>query len=46
MTWNKNDFPIGHTVEGVEVRTPSAFGQATIEDELPASEQGGTGGPS
>jgi len=44
MTWNKNDFPIGQTIEGVEVRTPSAFGQATIEDELPAS-GGGTSGP-
>ncbi|HET6909109.1 MAG TPA: type II toxin-antitoxin system VapC family toxin [Mycobacteriales bacterium] len=35
MTWNKNDFPIGQTVEGVEVREPFLFGQSTIDDELP-----------
>lgn len=40
MTWNKNDFPIGQTVEGVDVRVPFLFGQATLEDELPASEEG------
>ena len=38
MTWNKNDFPIGQTVEGVDVREPFLFGQVTLEDELPASE--------
>lgn len=35
MSWNKKDFPIGQTVEGVEVREPFLFGQSTIEDELP-----------
>lgn len=35
MTWNKNDFPIGQTVDGVDVREPFLFGQATLEDELP-----------
>lgn len=45
MTWNKKDFPIGQTVEGVEVRVPSVFGQASIEDELPAPEHGGASGP-
>lgn len=36
MTWNKNDFPVGQTVEGVEVRAPFQFGQASLADELPA----------
>lgn len=35
MTWNKNDFPIGRTVEGVEVREPFLFGQRRLDDQLP-----------
>ena len=34
MTWNKNDFPIGETVEGVDVREPFLFGQGSLDDEL------------
>ncbi len=34
MTWNKNDFPIGQTVGGVEVREPFLFGQGSLDDEL------------
>jgi hypothetical protein len=40
MTWNKNDFPIGQTVEGVEVREPFLFGQSTIDDELSPPDEG------
>jgi predicted nucleic acid-binding protein len=40
MTWNKNDFPIGQTVEDVEVREPFLFGQSTIEDELGGTDTG------
>lgn len=36
MTWNKNDFPIGETVDGVEIREPFLFGQAKLED-LPSA---------
>lgn len=38
MTWNKNDFPVGETVEGVEVREPFLFGQANLADELTAGD--------
>lgn len=34
MTWNKNDFPIGQTIEGVDVREPFLFGQGSLDDEL------------
>ncbi|MHB1533163.1 MAG: hypothetical protein ACYC1D_00845 [Acidimicrobiales bacterium] len=30
MTWNKNDFPVGDTVEGVDVREPFLFGQRRL----------------
>ena len=43
MTWNKNDFPIGQTVEDVEVREPFLFGQATIDDELGGAGMGDVG---
>jgi predicted nucleic acid-binding protein len=36
MTWNKNDFPIGRSIEGVEVREPFLFGQGQLDDVLPA----------
>lgn len=39
MTWNKKDFPIGQTVDGVEIRDPFLFGQATFDDELPEPQQ-------
>jgi len=39
MTWDKKDFPIGQTVEGVDVREPFLFGQATLDNELPAPEE-------
>lgn len=49
MTWNKNDFPIGEEVNGVAVREPFLFGQASIEDELPLgpdpAQGGGADGP-
>lgn len=35
MTWNKNDFPIGQTVDGVDVREPFLFGQGRLEDVQP-----------
>ena len=37
MTWNKNDFPIGQNIKGVDVREPFLFGQASFEDELPTA---------
>lgn len=30
MTWNKRDFPIGQTVDGVDVRQPALLGQGTL----------------
>jgi len=38
MTWD-NDFPIGRTIEGVDVCEPFLFGQATLDDELRAPEE-------
>ena len=36
MTWNKNDFPIGRMVDGVEVREPFLFGQGRLDDVSPS----------
>lgn len=36
MTWNKNDFPVGQHVDGVDIREPFLFGQGNLEDEIPA----------
>lgn len=33
MSWNKNDFAVGTTVEGVELREPHLFGQGQLDDE-------------
>jgi predicted nucleic acid-binding protein len=38
MTWNKNDFPIGQNVLGVDVREPFLFGQGNLEDAQPTGE--------
>lgn len=32
MTWNKNDFPVGEQVDGVDVREPFLFGQSSIDE--------------
>ncbi len=30
MTWDTKDFPIGQTVDGVQVQEPEAYGQGTL----------------
>lgn len=43
MTWDKTDFPIGATIDGVKLAEPYLFGQMRLDDTV-AGGAGGAGG--
>lgn len=42
MSWNKNDFAVGTTVQGVDLREPHLFGQGRLDDESTDGSDDGT----